>query len=767
MLSAAGTSRLRLIVFLPRYFVSFTRHPSPPPLTPLPTLNSRIRSQIIRLKKEGRIKRSREGKDAVEMEMEDEDEEEKTAEEILLEKMLQKRDSLRDNPQAEAYGDKIKAKLLKKGILSAEKMPEEKKGSTKEAVTLGRSVDEVQSGDGRASDTKDGDTNVLEQEVDDIYAYMPEEKKEMETCMPDEKKGSTKKAPTLGRSVDGPDKSGDGGASAAKDGDINVLEQEVDEIYDELDDDDVDDYEDEDMEMSEEDLIELVAKKMSEKRKQKETSTASEDPGPNETGIDMGGAAAMIMAEKSKQSENKATSGEGGAGKTTTGIGGSWAQNKTATEQTRRPSRGSWGYFERPNDISKAYGGGKRVGAGFTKTVNSESSVEETRRKLQEYRRKVGIEVESEKEHEVEISEAIEVAARAMERGVYATAVSCLEKVTKYCSTNSKVGGKVFLELAMAYEAVGRTQEAMSVYQTLTTCRIEDIKFNAKRLLYGLEAMDFMRNEAKLKSFQKKKASADFIDATGFDNFAEQFDDRYNTAWINLDSGFYKQLTESVVRGMREARQIILNATGPGEVDRRKVVQALRSISRYFDDALEKEIEEKAPVPEPVAIMNGKPILAPKREKVEEVASLEKFILSDPEQMKDSLQGKWKLQLLADRRGNGVTYFNNTESWQAIDMPSMTFKSFSPVGFMTVSKEGSLEFDDERRVLSKTSVKTSGGGSIFSKIMSGSSVNDAAPNAPQQIVIVDGALLITKYADKRKADDAMKDFFCVWRRVME
>ena len=96
-------------------------------------------------------------------------------------------------------------------------------------MTLGRSVDEVQSGDGRASDTKDGDTNVLEQEVDDIYAYMPEEKKEMETCMPDEKKGSTKKAPTLGRSVDGPDKSGDGGASAAKDGDINVLEQEVDE----------------------------------------------------------------------------------------------------------------------------------------------------------------------------------------------------------------------------------------------------------------------------------------------------------------------------------------------------------------------------------------------------------------------------------------------------------------------------------------------------------------------------------------------------------
>jgi hypothetical protein len=83
--------------------------------------------------------------------------------------------------------------------------------------------------------------------------------------------------------------------------------------------------------------------------------------------------------------------------------------------------------------------------------------------------------------------------------------VSALEKVTKYCSTNSKVGGKVFLELAMAYEAEGRTQEAVTVYTTLSKSRMEEIKFDAKRLLYGIEAMQFMRNEAKLESFEGKR----------------------------------------------------------------------------------------------------------------------------------------------------------------------------------------------------------------------------------------------------------------------
>ena len=91
----------------------------------------------------------------------------------------------------------------------------------------------------------------------------------------------------------------------------------------------------------------------------------------------------------------------------------------------------------------------------------------------------------------------------------------------------------------------------------------------------------------------------------------------------------------------------------------------------------------------------------------EEVASMEQFILAGPEQMKADLKGEWRLQLLADKRGDGVKYFNNTEAWQSFDVSSsMTFESSIPQGFLgAVNKKGDLKFDDERRIYTQTKVK--------------------------------------------------------------
>ena len=91
----------------------------------------------------------------------------------------------------------------------------------------------------------------------------------------------------------------------------------------------------------------------------------------------------------------------------------------------------------------------------------------------------------------------------------------------------------------MAYEAVGRTQEAYQVYQTLTQSRMEDVKYNAKRLLYGMEAMEFMRDVSS--EFSRKKIRNTFMDATGLGNIAQNFDDVYQTAYIDLEGNFYKQ----------------------------------------------------------------------------------------------------------------------------------------------------------------------------------------------------------------------------------
>ena len=278
-------------------------------------------------------------------------------------------------------------------------------------------------------------------------------------------------------------------------------------------------------EMSEEDLVELVAQKLSEKREQ--------EAAEKERNMSM-----KLEELKTSLSADR----EGGSAeaekKTTTGVGGTWTEGEANSSDYYKPKSGSWGAFPRPKDISKAYGGGRRVGAGFSKEDDAVSEMQ-TKKLLQEYRRKKGIDVPSEKEHAAEIEEALQIGQLAMQRGVYATGVSALEKVTQWCSTNSPVGSKVFLELAMAYEAVGRSQEAYKVYQTLTDCRMEDVKYNAKKLLYGMEAMEIMRDVSP--DFSRKKIKNTFIDTTGFGNIAQNFDDVYATGYIDMDSGYYKQ----------------------------------------------------------------------------------------------------------------------------------------------------------------------------------------------------------------------------------
>ena len=164
-------------------------------------------------------------------------------------------------------------------------------------------------------------------------------------------------------------------------------------------------------------------------------------------------------------------------------MGGSWApppargDEREEEEDAYQPKVGTWGAFPRPKNISVAYGGGKKVGAGIkTDEKLRQQSIDDTKERLRAYRERMGIEVQSEKDYVDEIEEALLLAGRAMQRGSYGTGVSALEKVTRYCSTRSKLGGKVFLELAMAYEAESKTDQAIGLYAALTKSPIEQLR---------------------------------------------------------------------------------------------------------------------------------------------------------------------------------------------------------------------------------------------------------------------------------------------------
>lgn len=281
-------------------------------------------------------------------------------------------------------------------------------------------------------------------------------------------------------------------------------------------------------EMDEEDMVNIVAKALYERGFRSAAAAAAAADEDNNNNSDEGAASTLSVGGMMVESTKKVANNLPSLGPQTTGVGGTWSPSTTTNddeqiiEDAYQPKVGTWGAFPRPKNISVAYGGGKRVGAGIKTDENlRQQSINDTKERLRAYRERMGIEVQSEKDHVDEIEEALALASRAMQRGSYGAGVSALEKVTQYCSTRSKLGGKVFLELAMAYEAEGKTDQALGLYAALTKSPMENIKQNADKLLYGLEAMNFMRNEAMLQDFSRKKAADTFIETTGFNDITK------------------------------------------------------------------------------------------------------------------------------------------------------------------------------------------------------------------------------------------------------
>ncbi|MBH8573646.1 tetratricopeptide repeat protein [Nostocaceae cyanobacterium CENA369] len=81
----------------------------------------------------------------------------------------------------------------------------------------------------------------------------------------------------------------------------------------------------------------------------------------------------------------------------------------------------------------------------------------------------------------------------ALENGQYREAVENLEKASALLTRNSRLGGEVELWLATAYEAAGRTEDAIALCQQLKRHPFAETNKQAKRLLYILQAPKLKR----------------------------------------------------------------------------------------------------------------------------------------------------------------------------------------------------------------------------------------------------------------------------------
>ena len=165
--------------------------------------------------------------------------------------------------------------------------------------------------------------------------------------------------------------------------------------------------------------------------------------------------------------------------------------SKESDEQKYKPKVSTWGVFPRPDNISRTYGGGRKIRPGGVNLKNESAKQRDAKvaEKLAAYRTARGMDTKQEKEHREEIEKALESAESLMRKTQPYQAINALESVSSYVSPRSRLGGRLLLSLALAYEAVGRREDARKEYSRIRNNPFPEISTNARRLQQGLEAM--------------------------------------------------------------------------------------------------------------------------------------------------------------------------------------------------------------------------------------------------------------------------------------
>lgn len=104
----------------------------------------------------------------------------------------------------------------------------------------------------------------------------------------------------------------------------------------------------------------------------------------------------------------------------------------------------------------------------------------------------------------------------AFESGQYQIAIENLEKASALLTRNTKLGGEVLIWLVTAYEASGRTEEALSLCEQLKRHPHFEINKEARQLHYILKAPKLQRPKEWMTQIPDLATLADNESKTNF-----------------------------------------------------------------------------------------------------------------------------------------------------------------------------------------------------------------------------------------------------------
>ncbi|WVZ98312.1 hypothetical protein U9M48_043773 [Paspalum notatum var. saurae] len=158
-----------------------------------------------------------------------------------------------------------------------------------------------------------------------------------------------------------------------------------------------------------------------------------------------------------------------------------------------RPTVRSWGMFPRPQNISKAYGGGRNIQLGGETLSAEEKAAKDKRTKelIAAYRNRQNVVIDA--KTKAECDEALREGDEMMNTGRLKQALPYYEKVMNAVDFKTELHGMAALQWAICLDSLCRCKEAMSMYSKLKNHPNSEISKKANMFVFSFQAMDFMK----------------------------------------------------------------------------------------------------------------------------------------------------------------------------------------------------------------------------------------------------------------------------------
>jgi hypothetical protein len=186
----------------------------------------------------------------------------------------------------------------------------------------------------------------------------------------------------------------------------------------------------------------------------------------------------------------------------------------TKDKGSYQPKTTSWGVFERPDNISEAYGGGRNIepGAPLESDAASQARLAKVRQAVGNFRRQTGLDVEP--ESEAEVSAALAEGEAALSAGVLDAAAVRFRAAAALAPLPSAQGGQARLRLALCLDSMGQAAEAKELYTMLGRHPNAEVKKQAARLLWGMtEATAFLKVDGMTFDDGRRREYARYFDS--------------------------------------------------------------------------------------------------------------------------------------------------------------------------------------------------------------------------------------------------------------